>query len=171
MPAGFDRTKEHTFELRAVGDQLTVSLNGQTLGTVRDSSPAAGSFGFFPALNCAIRKMEYLSLDPPAGAAAPAVIENRAPATPVPATPKPIAATPPSATSGVIDLLTLMDVKRDGIEGEWKLVNGELLGSGNSFARLAFNYPPPDEYDSAFASRARAATSASRRTWHARGRM
>ncbi|MEQ1859259.1 MAG: serine/threonine-protein kinase, partial [Chthoniobacteraceae bacterium] len=63
LPSGYDRTQEHTFEIRAVGDLLTISLNGQPLGTVRDSSAQEGGFGFTPAKGASIRKVEYLSLD------------------------------------------------------------------------------------------------------------
>lgn len=63
LPAGFDRTQEHTLELRAVGDELSVRLNGLLIGTHRDTRAAEGGFGFFPADGALVRKVEYLSLE------------------------------------------------------------------------------------------------------------
>ncbi|MDP1587985.1 MAG: DUF1080 domain-containing protein, partial [Prosthecobacter sp.] len=57
------------------------------------------------------------------------------------------APTPAASTTPVaIDLLARVDVMRDAIEGDWKLVNGELTGSGRT-ARLAFDFQAPEEYD------------------------
>jgi predicted Ser/Thr protein kinase len=70
LPAGFDRAQEHTLELRAVAELLTVILNGKVLGTAQDSTIQEGAFAFFAAPDTAMRKMEYLSLAAPVGAAA-----------------------------------------------------------------------------------------------------
>jgi formylglycine-generating enzyme required for sulfatase activity/predicted Ser/Thr protein kinase len=67
LPPGFDRTQEHTLEFRAVGDELSVRLNGQLIGTHRDTRAAEGGVGFFPADGALIRKVEYLNLDGPPG--------------------------------------------------------------------------------------------------------
>jgi hypothetical protein len=47
---------------------------------------------------------------------------------------------------GGIDLLRLIDVKRDAVAGTWKVDNGieSDLGGGS---RLAIRYDPPEEYD------------------------
>ncbi len=53
----------------------------------------------------------------------------------------------PSA-NGAVNLLALVDPSRDKIDGDWKMVNGELKGGGTTeFSRIAFKVPVPEEYD------------------------
>jgi len=76
LPADFDFTAPHTLELRAVGDLLTVTLDGRKLGEHRDTQLPAGH----PALagsKAWIESFEYLNLD--SGAAAPAVAATPTP--------------------------------------------------------------------------------------------
>jgi serine/threonine protein kinase len=52
------------------------------------------------------------------------------------------------AANGAVNLLALVDPSRDMIDGDWKLVNGELKGGGKTeFSRIAFKVPVPEEYD------------------------
>ena len=54
-------------ELRAIGDELTVSLDGQPLGTVHDQSQhEPGSACVFAEANGYFRDIVYIPLDPPA---------------------------------------------------------------------------------------------------------
>ncbi len=47
-----------------------------------------------------------------------------------------------------IDLLKLVDVRRDTVQGKWELQNGILVSRTSSgSARIEFPYQPPDEYD------------------------
>jgi hypothetical protein len=47
------------------------------------------------------------------------------------------------------DLLSRVDVKKDGITGMWKQAGGAIVGSGgtNLVAKLTCAYTPPEEYD------------------------
>jgi serine/threonine protein kinase len=49
--------------------------------------------------------------------------------------------------SGAVNLLATVDPKRSTIEGNWSLQNGELHCRAGSYARLAFDHAPPEEYD------------------------
>jgi len=55
----------------------------------------------------------------------------------------------PALWKNAINLLPLVDTKRDGIYGVWSIKNGELvLDDGEGFtARLQLSYQPPEEYD------------------------
>lgn len=64
LPSGVDMQKEHTFELRAVGDQLTVLFDGQVAGTILDSTvPGPGGFGIWAKKGTTVRSIEYRALD------------------------------------------------------------------------------------------------------------
>jgi len=53
-----------------------------------------------------------------------------------------------SATKGnLVDLLKMIDLKKDVISGEWKLQEGKLVSDGSSLARIEIPYEPPEEYD------------------------
>jgi formylglycine-generating enzyme required for sulfatase activity len=57
---------------------------------------------------------------------------------------------PANGTS--VDLLALIDAKRDTVSGRWKMVGGKLEGGGDTTAsaqteRLQIPYAPPAEYD------------------------
>jgi len=52
------------------------------------------------------------------------------------------------STQGIVNLLKLIDVKRDAVEGAWKIADTsgvESPAKGNT--RLAIRYQPPEEYD------------------------
>lgn len=62
IPA-FDKAATHTVEFRAEGDLLTLRVDGQTLGTVRDATFAKGGTAYFvgdPGM--VIEALEYLDL-------------------------------------------------------------------------------------------------------------
>lgn len=46
-----------------------------------------------------------------------------------------------------VDLLKLIDPKRDAVEGEWKFEEGVLVTSTIAFGRVQIPYAPPEEYD------------------------
>jgi hypothetical protein len=46
-----------------------------------------------------------------------------------------------------VDLLTLIDPKRDAVDGTWAFEAGALVTSNISFGRLQIPYAPPEEYD------------------------
>ena len=46
-----------------------------------------------------------------------------------------------------VDLLKLIDVKRDAVDGAWSFDGGVLVTSTVSFGRLQVPYAPPAEYD------------------------
>jgi formylglycine-generating enzyme required for sulfatase activity len=46
-----------------------------------------------------------------------------------------------------VDLLKLVDLKRDVVNGNWTAQNGELTSNAVQHARVSFPYTPPDEYD------------------------
>ncbi|MDB5354891.1 MAG: hypothetical protein JWN24_1344 [Phycisphaerales bacterium] len=47
----------------------------------------------------------------------------------------------------VVNLLSLIDPKRDAISGDWKFVNHELVTDGGQWCGLRIPYEPPGEYD------------------------
>jgi hypothetical protein len=48
---------------------------------------------------------------------------------------------------GAVDLLRLIDPKRDAVSGEWSFVGKALVFEPGRFARLQIPYEPPDEFD------------------------
>jgi hypothetical protein len=46
-----------------------------------------------------------------------------------------------------IDLLKLVDVKRDAVNGEWTLSAAGLMSDSTEKSQLEFQYQPPEEYD------------------------
>ena len=113
LPRTYGPDEWARLELRAVGDELTVSLDGLELGSVHDSSqPEAGSVMAVANANGWFRNVTYVPLDK-AGAAQP--------------------------PGQIVDLLPLLDVKRDTITGSWKIENGALATNkteGQNFIRL-----------------------------------
>ena len=68
------------------------------------------------------------------------------PSNPVISTPvNPQSLTPASARR--MDLLPLMDVKRDSVAGNWQIRNRELISDGAGYARIEIPFTPPEEYD------------------------
>lgn len=53
----------------------------------------------------------------------------------------------PSPASRRMDLLPLIDVKKNAIAGNWQIKNRELSSDAAPFARIEIPYTPPDEYD------------------------
>ncbi|MDB5333404.1 MAG: hypothetical protein JWP03_4555 [Phycisphaerales bacterium] len=47
----------------------------------------------------------------------------------------------------VVNLLPLIDARRDAIGGDWKFVNRELVTDGGKWCSLRIPYEPPTEYD------------------------
>ncbi|MBX7211666.1 MAG: DUF1080 domain-containing protein [Verrucomicrobiaceae bacterium] len=123
LPRAYGPDDWARLELRAVGDALTVSLDGDVLETIRDSTLSApGSVMIVANKNGWFRHVEYVPLD------------------------KPLSAT---AGARVIDLLSLVDVKRDAINSEWKVATegGVRSQRARTAGRLEFPYAPPAEYD------------------------
>ena len=52
-----------------------------------------------------------------------------------------------SSDQRVVDLLSKVDPKRDGVSGSWKLEGGVLLSDTSENCRLELPYQPPEEYD------------------------
>ncbi len=52
----------------------------------------------------------------------------------------------PHPDTQTVDLLSLVDLDRDVVEGSWEMVNNELVFEGSA-ARISFPYHPPAEYD------------------------
>jgi hypothetical protein len=50
------------------------------------------------------------------------------------------------ASADAVDLISLVDLSQDVVNGNWQLVDGELIMEGAA-ARLSFPYYPPLEYD------------------------
>ena len=46
-----------------------------------------------------------------------------------------------------VDLISLVDLNQDVVNGNWQLVNGELIADETPAARINFPYRPPLEYD------------------------
>jgi hypothetical protein len=60
----FDWTREYLLEFAAIDDVLTVSVNGQEIGSIRDPKLTnSGECGFNARKGTQIRKFEYLPLD------------------------------------------------------------------------------------------------------------
>ncbi|MEI8195436.1 MAG: hypothetical protein WCI73_05965 [Phycisphaerae bacterium] len=47
----------------------------------------------------------------------------------------------------VVDLIKLIDTKRDAVVGNWDIRNGTLVSDGKGWTRLEILYQPPAEYD------------------------
>ena len=122
-------------ELRAIGDKLTASLDGQTLGTIHDTSrPESGGveiygYGY-------VRNIVYVPLDKPGHAAASVT-----------------ATTTASPSQGkVIDLLALVDVEKDSLAGKWErkadhVELGPTKDPSDFNGLLRLPYVPPEEYN------------------------
>jgi hypothetical protein len=53
-----------------------------------------------------------------------------------------------SATkSNLVDLLKMIDVKKDSVKGEWKLENGKLIAGAIDGSKIEIPYKPSEEYD------------------------
>lgn len=123
LPRAYGSAEWLRIELRAVGDALTVSLDGKELETIHDST-LSGPGGVMIAANKNgyFRHIEYVPLDNPAHG---------------------------PAADKVIDLLPLADVKRDAINSTWNVTaEGGVRSLRDRLAgRLEFPYAPPAEYD------------------------
>jgi len=47
----------------------------------------------------------------------------------------------------VVNLLNLVDARRNAVKGVWRMEHGALLSDRSPFCRIEFPYQPPDEYD------------------------
>jgi hypothetical protein len=56
------------------------------------------------------------------------------------------ASPPPARLDRPIDLLALVDPRRDQVAGQWKLEGGKLTSPNVPFARLRIGFDPPEEY-------------------------
>ncbi len=73
LPRSYRSDEWLRIELRAIGDEITVIADGQTLGTVRDSSlPQPGGVHFFAATAGFFRDIVYVPLDKTANTTSPA---------------------------------------------------------------------------------------------------
>lgn len=54
---------------------------------------------------------------------------------------------PPQQRKDTIDLLKLIDVRKDSVEGSWSFSGSELVSPMGVWCRLQVPYVPPDEYD------------------------
>ncbi len=123
LPHDYGPDEWARLELRAIGDALTVSLDGRELATIHDATLAGpGSVMIVANKNGWFRHVEYVPLDKEAS---------------------------PTATGKVIDLLQLVDVKRDAMMGVWSVApeGGVRSAAAPAASRLEFNYAPPAEYD------------------------
>ncbi|MEI6236453.1 MAG: sigma-70 family RNA polymerase sigma factor [Planctomycetota bacterium] len=60
----------------------------------------------------------------------------------------PVVTAPPAIPGGVVDLMSLVDVNADVVNGIWVAENGEVrMTSRTAYARFEFPYKPPEEYD------------------------
>ena len=132
------------FEFSAVGDTLTLSVNGQPLLITHDSSHIAGSVsvggvgsGLFRDVEILIPNKESL------------VADNRKPLPPPEPNVKILEKG--AATAGAhktVDLLTLVDLSKDVIRGNWwKFGDGSVACEPSNAALLEIPYSPPHEYD------------------------
>ena len=133
-PKGFDINSLHTMELRAIGNTFTFWCDGKVLLTGPiDSNLTSGLPGVYLPSGAVVRRLEYANLDAQAPSPSPA----------------PVPAAPSTAVAGkTVQLLPLVDVKRDAIDGEWSVTPDGLVQKYNGkLARLEFNYAPTPEYD------------------------
>jgi hypothetical protein len=53
----------------------------------------------------------------------------------------------PADPAGTVDLLKLIDPRRDSVAGAWTFAEGALWSPGTPWSRLQIPYAPPEEYD------------------------
>ncbi|MFO1484535.1 MAG: family 16 glycoside hydrolase [Verrucomicrobiaceae bacterium] len=119
LPRSYGPDEWLKLELRAVGDEVSVFAGDKLLGTVHDTSqPEGGSVMLWAEAAGYFRNIVFVPLDKP-GVAQPA--------------------------DRVIDLLSLVDVKRDAVGGEWEMMPDKalVLTRGDRLMRLEFPYSPP----------------------------
>jgi len=86
------------------------------------------------------------AVDPYAPKVQPAPGPVSPPSNPALSTPvNPQSLTP--ASTRRMDLLPLIDAKKDAVAGNWQIKNRELLSDGAGYARIEIPFTPPDEYD------------------------
>ncbi len=156
LPPGTDLEASHSLELRVVGDQLSVSLDGREVGDFKNAGPAQG----FPHMRifkgAVIEQFEYADLGRSPAAPVEPLATTTAPVmppAPMLVTPAPMPVTPatvakPAIPPGWTDLLATADVARDTVQGRWEMREEGLhcaAGGGQEY----FKFPPPpgEEYD------------------------
>ena len=109
---------------------------------------------FAAALIFLVMKFRHLSrqhLEPAAPTTTNAVPPKRAPKPAAAALPPTAGTVKPAlahkAWKAPVDLLALIEPKRDAVVGQWTLENGALLGEKHRVAVLEIPYEPPAEYD------------------------
>lgn len=125
LPHAYGADDWARLELRAVGDALTVSIDGKELETIHDATLSGpGSVMIVAQKNGWFRHVEYVPLD-----------RESSP--------------PDTATGKIIDLLPLVDVKRDASNSVWSVAPDGAVRSvrDRKAGRLEFPYTPPAEYD------------------------
>lgn len=127
-PPGMTREAEHTLEFRIVGGTLTATLNGTFSISAKDDTLTEGSWAMVLKKGALVKALDVQT----------------------PQTARTELATP--ALGKVIDLLALVDVKRDAILGEWsRTVDGLAVprspDTANGSPRLQLPFTPPEEYD------------------------
>jgi serine/threonine protein kinase len=139
LPPGFKRDASYVMEFRAEGEVLTLMVNGQTLGSIKDSTFSSGKFHVSP-LYALIEKLEYRELpaSPPSAAKNASAIVPVAPVAPPaapPADPK-LAALLPNYTKAITNgLAAAATTDKPAFEAE--------------LARLKNNTPLPDAAEDA----------------------
>ena len=81
-PPGYSARDRHTIQFRAVGDLLTLTVDGRPIGTARDGDITNGGLYFVAGVGSIIEKLEYLDL----GGTAPPTPKNTEGETPAAAT-------------------------------------------------------------------------------------
>ncbi len=134
--AAMEVNEEHSAELYAVGNRLTFFFDGQMLANAEDASYPDGHPAIFAGPGIEIISLELAEL----GGSVPVV---------TPAMPTAVATAAPATTPGAINLLAGLDVAKNTISGDWRLVNGELVSDTMS-ADSEITLPVaavPAEYD------------------------
>ncbi len=123
---------EHEAVFVAQGDTLTLWLDGALMATTQDPTLSSGSIALTlkddPGGDCRIKKVEYGELPDLASAVAMPKI-----------TPAPLTAP--------INLLALVEVKRDAVKGQWELKQEGLAAKSGKEQWLSLHHTPPEEYD------------------------
>jgi len=130
-PPGLTRESEHTLEFRIMGGTLSATLNGTFSLTANDDTLKDGSWAMVLKKGAQVKRLEVQT--PQANGSG--VSDSRVSAS--------------GASSGkVIDLLPLVDLKRDSIAGNWsRSTDGVSVALFDGASILQLPYRPPVEYD------------------------
>jgi len=134
LPRAYGPDEWIRLELRAIGDELTTSVDGQVLGTIHDSSLPEPGGVLVHGSNGSFRNIVYVPLDKKAENAASQIQSA-------------VTLADAAAWQNAINLLPLIDLQKDAVAGVWTIENGELVSNRDNYARIEMPYQPPDEYD------------------------